>query len=716
MFNVQAARLKDFAIAGLIFFITLAIYLVNLETTPVSDSRWAVYVALSLVREGNSTLDEYEALIASHDNYAVLVVDGHLHSLFPLGASMFAVPVVFAVDKLDQAVLGLDLHEHMRLVHDRLASNLERFTAAVIAALASVVIYGIGRLSLSRPRGLLLVLIFSLGTSMWSTASHALRQHGPLVLMLSIALYLLLAAQKKPKLAQFASLPLAMAFVIRPTSSIAILFLTVYVFIAYRRYFLRYLIWSALIVIPFLLSNVLTYNHILPPYYLPGRLALFGPTFVEALAGNLISPARGLIVYSPILLFSLYGIYLKIKDAQFTLLDGALAAIIVLHWLVISSFPHWYGGHSYGPRFFTDVLPFIVYFLIPVLAAVPWPLTWRAVPLTAVFVLLLMASLFTHGRGAVDPAAALVWNRAVEHVNEDVDSDPQRVWDYSDPPFLRGLRPGHLATIPKTPLLVAAENGSQELQLTLVNKGDRTLDTEIMLPQRLKMENSGGADNGSLAGMSSRTVSIAVNAAGLAPGEHSLGGIQINASNQDGGHTAGSPFVVPVSVRIQAEIVHPSGAVDQEVLLPVVVRADTYLERFLPPVDILLNGRAQSGQDEDLIAVFGSGWHDREGAEDNWRRWANSPAEILVFSSEPQKVTFISSLDAGGSNEPGPLKITINDLPRQEVSLEKKQSFSFESDLVKGWNVITLSVDKGGRQEEGRPLRFAVSGIDIRVR
>lgn len=45
---------------------------------------------------------------------------------------------------------------------------------------------------------LLTVFIFAFCTSAWSTGSRALWQHGPSMLMLSAALYLILSAREKP--------------------------------------------------------------------------------------------------------------------------------------------------------------------------------------------------------------------------------------------------------------------------------------------------------------------------------------------------------------------------------------------------------------------------------------------------------------------------------------------------------------------------------------
>ena len=100
----------------------------------------------------------------------------------------------------------------------------------------------------------------------------------------------------------------------------------------------------------------------MPDYYQPNRVSVSG-TFGEAMLGNLVSPARGLFVYSPVLLLALSGLVLALRQREERLLSACFAIIVVMHWLVVSRFPHWWGGHSYGPRFMTDIVPFLAYFV-----------------------------------------------------------------------------------------------------------------------------------------------------------------------------------------------------------------------------------------------------------------------------------------------------------------------------------------------------------------
>jgi hypothetical protein len=253
------------------------------------------------------------------------------------------------------------------------------------------------------------------------------------MLMLTAALLILLKAREKPFLAQFACLPLAFSFVIRPTNALPIVGLTLFVAIRHRKYLVRYLAWSMLVVIPFVWYNLWLYHSVLPPYFSPQKVGA-SVYLLEGLAGSLVSPSRGLFVFCPVLAFSVWGMVLSLKAQTGRLLAALLVGVIVSHWFVISSFPDWYAGHTYGPRYFTDVVPFLVYFLIPVLATLSAARGFRRVALGSVVGLLVLASAFTNGNGAVNKATAL-WNSSPV----DVDEAPGRVWDWTDPQFLRGV-------------------------------------------------------------------------------------------------------------------------------------------------------------------------------------------------------------------------------------------------------------------------------------
>jgi hypothetical protein len=172
------------------------------------------------------------------------------------------------------------------------------------------------------------------------------------------------------------------------------------------------------------------YRQPVAPYYLPQRpgsnsLAM-GRHFFEALAGNLISPGRGLFVYVPVFLLAIPSLLHKPADGVFRRIRPFLAGALAAHWILISTFEDWWAGYSFGPRYFTDVIPLLVLFLIPV---VQQPKSKRTL---ALFCVPAIASLAIHYRGANSPAV-FDWIRTPVSI----DKNPKRVWDWSDIAFFR---------------------------------------------------------------------------------------------------------------------------------------------------------------------------------------------------------------------------------------------------------------------------------------
>lgn len=409
------------------------------------DSRWAVPTALSILHEGNTDIDEYPELIHHHDYYWLEEVNGHWYSRFPIGVTLLSVPFVFVLDQTASFVFAHfpGFREYVRAVSPvplpevtilSVYWRIELLIACGFIAAAAVFVYGMARCRLEQGHALLLALLFLFCTPAWSSGSRCLGQHVGSILVLSAAIYLLLAAERRPWIVQLSALPLAFAFVVRPTNAIPILLFSLYVLLRYRKYFLPYLGWAATIAIPFFLYNLLVYKALLSPYYLPQRQLGSTSHFYEALAGVLISPGRGLFVFSPLFLFSFWGFWISGRQPTRDWLGVLCGVAILLHWLMVASFGDWWGGHSFGPRYFSDITPLFIYLIVPVLAQFRAPWTPRAKAALAAFMLCAAISAFIHFRGA-NSLDTWAWNREPVNVNE----APERLWDWSDPQFLRGL-------------------------------------------------------------------------------------------------------------------------------------------------------------------------------------------------------------------------------------------------------------------------------------
>ena len=705
----RSRLLQELAIAVSLLVMVFAVYLLEDARTPSTDTAGTLQVALSLLHEGNVDLNEFQNHGGNTLNF-----NGRELYFFPLGTPLLATPFVFVVDRVLEGVYRFDLYEYLKTAPDLvLAARIQGAIAALITSLACLIMYGIGRLSLSRARAIALALIFALCTPAWSTASRDLWQHTASILLISLALYLILLAERKQWLIQFVSLPLAFAYVVRPTNSISIVFLTLFVFLKYRPYFLRYVAWAAPVAILLFASNLALYGSIMQPYYLPQRLGS-NPDFVRTLAATLISPSRGLLLYTPVLLLAGVGVILKMRNGRFGALDLAISGIIIAHWLAISSFVHWWGGASFGPRLFTDIMPYFMYFLIPVLESAQMPRTAGRWALATAAGGLILISFLIHYRGATQEATWF-WNMAFLKVVPSVDDDPTRLWDWRDPQFLRGLRPAHLAVTPLSLCFTLDEqtDAAEQPQITLSNPGDQAFHWNAIMPHRVFASPA----YPEVPALGYGDLALTIDATGYAAGVYSLGGVYLTASDEHGSHVRGSPFVIPVTL-----LVPPSSTQ----LAATATRVDGPCSST--PADLLIDGRLQSPLSDQMQALYGAGWYDMETQDVlNWR-WAASPASLYVFSPSAQTIELTSTpltLHADGSpngmGAQGVMNVAVDDKVQNTVPVQVGQPFTISADLAQGWNVIALALEAGNyrtvdidpQSGDTRELSFSLGTINI---
>jgi Dolichyl-phosphate-mannose-protein mannosyltransferase len=441
----------------------LSVFLLH-SASPIAastDSRWSMMLVESMLDRHDVNLDEFLPQIQADHYYAVECVTpqgetitsdirdcsgGHLYSWYPIGGPLMAAPV-FAALRLGMRLFQPALRplSNERFVHPLIGSFLrgemirahaivEVVIASFFVALTAVLLYFLARRDLDPARSAAIAWIFAFATSAWSTASRALFQHGPSMLILVATAWILVKAKDRPNLIPLAGLLAAFSYVVRPTNALFFAIVTIFVLIHHTKYFVRYVLCAIPVFAALAAFNLSVYGTLQPSYYsmrppMPGTLEalrLVG----AALAGNLISPGRGLFIYSSIFLFSIWGMILAWRAKWSWPLSAYWIALIVLHWITISLFVNfWWGGHSYGPRFFTDMTPFLTLFLIPVI---------KVRRLRAVFAVLLLASVYFHARGALT-VGPHEWS--VDPV--EIDQHPERIWDWTDPPFLRPARGRH---------------------------------------------------------------------------------------------------------------------------------------------------------------------------------------------------------------------------------------------------------------------------------
>lgn len=438
---------KSIAPYALVFLIAYGAHFLS-GVIASGDSRWSVPGAYSLVHEGNLNLDEFPQLLEESDYYWVEEIDGHYYNRFPIGMSVLSAPFVLVLDyaartlfwvspDLEDWIIQKSVEPLEEVTVITMYWRIELVIACFFISIAAMALYRVARETLIPARAAILLFWFLFCCSVWSTGSRALGQHCGSILMITLALLGLVLAKERPKLVQFIAIPLAFSFLIRPTNALPIVAFTIYIVWNYREYTWKYLAWAALITVPFFIYNLSLYGSLLSPYYLPheqlGEASPYEFNFWDGFFGLLISPGRGLFIYTPLFLLSFLGAWLgyrKTRDLLFLL----LLLLFLVYWLVLSSFGDWWGGHSYGPRYFTELSPLFIFLLIPLLQIQFERWNWKRIALTTALTLTTLISFAMHLRGATD-LESRDWNREPTDINE----SRERLWDWEDPPFLRGL-------------------------------------------------------------------------------------------------------------------------------------------------------------------------------------------------------------------------------------------------------------------------------------
>jgi hypothetical protein len=409
-----------------LFSLSFVVFLISPIRTSF-DSRWSIHTSMSFLQGNWGRLDDYAEVLDRESFYQIIRPDGHPRTVYPLGASLLAAPFVWVISSAEPA-----FNEVLRgEIPDRVEAGIASFYAAVSVVLVFLLA---NQMTSSQPVAVLAALTFSFCTPVWSMASRALWQHGPLIFVYCLTLLVLRRVQQNEWGVPFLSLPLALAYVIRPTAVLVILWISLFVLVRHTRFFLAYSLLGIAALLPWFLFNEQVYGQLLPPYYCGDSTYSLeiSPRMPGALFGHLLSPSRGLIIYSPVFVFSLWGMALASRDQPWRSLNFVFIGIVLSHWILVSALGNWWGGFSYGPRLMSDIIPFLFYFLIYALIGLRKHFHSRRVLLCSFLVAVVFSGVI-HYRGAFS-WAVYRWNMIPTNIDRDYE---KRLWDWQDPPFLR---------------------------------------------------------------------------------------------------------------------------------------------------------------------------------------------------------------------------------------------------------------------------------------
>ena len=437
-----------------VFAITFAVYAVS----PVRqnyDSYLAFPTAQSAVHDGNLTLNEFDTPKFDTHGWMTFTDNGKEVNTYPWVPSMMLIPSVIVLDVADAVGIGPGSYN---VANGGRMDTIQQFNASALVALVVVIVFAISfhrlrpALSLKRRRAIAGVVAFgfAFGTAAWSTASRAMWQHGPSLLFLAIAVYCCQRLLRDPEAespglrwtAIWLGAAVAAAFTCRPTNAVAVIGFTAFVVFGLRKYVRRFFVGAFAVAMPWTLVNITAYGTVLPDYYRAGKVGLH-EEFGRALATNLVSPARGLLLFSPIVVLAVFGIVRRNRDE---VRDGLLSFDrmllgVALAYLLVSSGPpqNWWGGHSFGPRFLSDTLVFFAAAATPTVALLMQRVprgersTWRRLATAAAVALLGWSVLINAQGGAM--RSTLCWNG-----EPNIDENTSRLWDFDRPQMLSGLQ------------------------------------------------------------------------------------------------------------------------------------------------------------------------------------------------------------------------------------------------------------------------------------
>jgi hypothetical protein len=365
----------------------------------------------------------------------IQLVRGHYRSNYPVVPALLAVPVYAAPVLLGAGDSWLVLNA------------LAKLAGSLFAAVSVVFVYLAAR-ELARRQGsgeaaaLATAAVYAFATPTWAIASQGLWGHGPAQLGLAVSLWAFLRPEPARWGLVLGGLAAGVMVASRPSTGLVAAVLAGFAVLSRSRGGLIFAGVLGAVLAGVAAHNLAIFGSVEGGYAElhrthakhHGVASAWSGSPAEGLLGVLVSPSRGLFVYSPVLLFPAAGLCLWLVRRR----GGLLAWVAVAAAAgvgTIAQFAVWWGGHSFGPRLLADVLPALVLGVVPV-----WPAIRRGPVGQWLFAAAFVASVLVEAVGVFyyPSPRSTDWNTSPV----DVDVAHDRLWDWHDPQLLRLLRNG----------------------------------------------------------------------------------------------------------------------------------------------------------------------------------------------------------------------------------------------------------------------------------
>ncbi len=394
----------------LLFLVPITIYISSLTYVASGDTEASELLAVTLIREGNFDFNEFFDQ-GEEMPYSFTVSRGRIVNLYSVVAGMMNVPVFFAAD-----LAGIDIEEKLL--------PLNVVSMSLLAALSTVLMFHILlKKKFSIGLSALLAVVFAFGTLVWSVTARGTWQHGPSIFFLCAGMLLFFTENRKAF--AWAGFFFALMCVNRPVNCLIVAPFYAYTLVRNRRDFFL-LMLTSLIPLAFLAWYSLEYWGSLLSLG-QGQSGKFTNDPWLGIPGLLVSPARGLLVFSPVFIFAILYMIKDVFSKGGNILYRYVSVGFFMTLIIYMFWERWYAGHCFGYRYLSEYIPIMILFIAEGWNRYVKPRSWTRI----LFGVLFFLSVYFNFLGA------FIFPSDFNTVPNNIDFNPDRLWTIKDTELLR---------------------------------------------------------------------------------------------------------------------------------------------------------------------------------------------------------------------------------------------------------------------------------------
>jgi hypothetical protein len=387
------------------------------------DPRGSSLVAQSIIEHGTIRVDGYRLPAAP---WLFEVKNRHTYSTYPLGTPIFILPFVanalrhghdMQSDKTDfrlqKRLAGCTLIAFLFLAYFILRSFVEPVTSALAAAGWTL---GSGIMS-------------TMGAALWSINLAVIFES--VVVLILVRYFTGQSRQLRPFLI---GLLVFAGYLCRPSAALLAVPSTILILRESKLAAAKLVATFWLLMLGLCFFSLREFGTWLPEYYslyAPNAVGISLQHWRKALYGLIFGPARGLFVYQPFLVVILLVIVCSVKTLWRKPLFWFAVSWVVLDIILVSRWPMWWGGGSFGSRLLVESFPGWV-ILTGLAFAEGSVLREHAVSYTLSFGILVGLGIFIHSYQGLYNWSTWQWNGAPRSLG----NDPTNYYDWRYPQFL----------------------------------------------------------------------------------------------------------------------------------------------------------------------------------------------------------------------------------------------------------------------------------------